>query len=121
MTFLLLVGVIVGAVLLAGRFGFPEKPIPMPPEPDPEGLMPGAEPYRFEGDSGIGFLICHGFRGTPYNTRPLGEFIHGLGHTAIGVLLPGHGTTVHDMNRTRYEHWRDYLEQKYLEERSWRR
>lgn len=119
MTFLILLAALAGAVLLLGRFGLPEKPLPEPAIPRPGGLMSAdAAPWRFEGDSGIAFLICHGFRGTAYNTRPLGEFIHGLGHTAIGVLLPGHGTSVNDMTQSRYYHWRDFLERRYLEERS---
>lgn len=79
--------------------------------------MPGAEPYRLEGESGIAFLISHGYGGSPFNTKPLGSFLHSLGHTAIGVRLPGHGTTIEDMNESRYEHWRDHLERVYLEER----
>ncbi len=118
MGLLLLLSILIGAVLLLGRFGLPEKPLPLPPEPARESLMTDAEPYRFEGKSGVAFLICHGFRGTAYNTRGLGEFIHSLGHTAIGILLPGHGTTVEEMTKVRYYHWRDFLEKKYLEERS---
>ena len=79
--------------------------------------MAGAEPYRMEGTTGIGFVISHGYGGSPFNTRPLGEFLHGLGHSVIGLRLPGHGTTIQDMNNSRYVHWRDHLERVYLEER----
>ncbi len=70
-----------------------------------------------EGRTGIGFVICHGYGGSPFNTRPLGDFLHGLGHSVIGVRLPGHGTSIEDMNNSRYIHWREHLERIYLEER----
>ena len=113
-----LILVLILGIFLLGHLGLPEKPLPPPPEPPPGRIMKGAEPWRFEGDSGVAFLISHGFEGTAFNTRPLGEFIHSLGHTAIGVLLPGHGTNLEDFSQSRYYHWRDYLERVYLEERS---
>jgi carboxylesterase len=103
---------------LLGHFGLPQKRLPLPPPPDPLQIMAGAEPWRFEGDSGVAFLICHGFRGSPFNVKPLGEFLHSLGHTAIGVLLPGHGTRIEDMAQTRFYHWVEFLERQYLQERS---
>ncbi len=90
----------------------------MPKTPSPERLMPEAEPWRLEGDSETAFLICHGYRGSPFNVRPLGEFLHEKGHTAIGILLPGHGSTIHDMSRSRWYHWEEHLRKIYLEERS---
>lgn len=106
-------------ILLAlGHFGLPEKKLPPPPEPTPSQIMPRAEPWRLEGDSGVAFLICHGFRGSPFNVKPLGDFIHSLGHTAIGVLLPGHGTRIEDMAQSRFYHLVDFVEKHYLAERS---
>lgn len=109
---------LVAALLLLGHYGLPEKRLSMPPAPATERLLVGAEPWRFEGDSGIAFLICHGFRGSPLHVKPLGEFLHGLGHTAIGVLLPGHGSTVEELAKARFYHWEEHLERRYLAERS---
>lgn len=90
-----------------------------PPAPPTAGqIMPGAEPYRLEGGSGVAFLICHGFEDSPLTTRPLGEFLHEMGHTAIGILLPGHGTRIEDLTRVRFYHWQDTLEQVFRDERS---
>ncbi|MBE7438540.1 MAG: alpha/beta fold hydrolase [Spirochaetales bacterium] len=105
-------------LLLLGHFGLPEPYLPGPPAPDPDRIMAEAAPYRFEGHSGVCFILCHGFRGSAHNTRSLGEFIHQMGHTAIGVLLPGHGTTIEEMTKVRYYHWYDHLEKVFLEERS---
>jgi carboxylesterase len=39
--------------------------------------------------------------------RPLGEALAARGFPVRGVLLPGHGTTVEDLGRTRWTDWRD--------------
>ncbi|HMW61053.1 MAG TPA: alpha/beta fold hydrolase [Leptospiraceae bacterium] len=109
---------LVASIFILGHFGLPEPARPMPEPIDPRQIMPGAEPYRFEGTSGVAFLICHGFEDSPLTTRPLGEFLHGLGHTSIGILLPGHGTKIEDLTRVRFYHWQDYLETLFREERS---
>lgn len=116
MAFFLLLLFIAGIFVL-GHYGLPEKRFPAPSPPEPGRIMEGAAPYRLEGTSGIAFVICHGFGDSAFNTRPLGDFLHDMGHTAIGVLLPGHGTQIEDLMRTRYAHWYDHLEKVYLEER----
>ncbi len=109
---------ILAVLFILGHYGLPEPVLPQPEPVKPSDIMPGAEPYRLEGDSGVAFLICHGFEDSPLTTRPLGEFLHSLGHTAIGVLLPGHGTKIEDLTRVRFYHWQDYLEMVFREERS---
>lgn len=108
---------LIAAALLIGHFGIPEQEPPFPSKRDPTKIMPGAEPYFLQGQSDTAFLICHGFGDSAFNTRPLGEFFHSLGHTAIGLLLPGHGTDVKDMAETRYNHYLAYLRHVYLKER----
>ena len=105
-------------LLVINYYGLPEEPLPMPEPPSPERLMENAQPWRYEGTSGVAFLICHGYGGSPFNTKPLGKFLHSLGHSAIGILLPGHGTDIKDMQKTRFYHWEEYLERRYLKERS---
>jgi carboxylesterase len=48
----------------------------------------------------------HGFGATPDEMRPLGEAIAAAGHAAYGVLLPGHGTTLHDFATHDRAAWR---------------
>ena len=38
-------------------------------------------------------LLIHGFTGTPWDVRPLGEALARAGHAVRAVRLPGHGTT----------------------------
>lgn len=75
-------------------------------------LIPGAEAWSADGDERghVGVVVTHGFTSNPNATRPLGERLHREGYTVEVPLLPGHGTTVRDMGRTRYLDWRDHLE-----------
>lgn len=41
-------------------------------------------------------MLVHGFGATADEMRPLGEALADAGHPVVGVLLPGHGTTVRD-------------------------
>jgi carboxylesterase len=50
-------------------------------------------------------LLCHGFTGCPHSVRGWGERLAAAGFTVRAPLLPGHGTTWKDMNRTRWTDW----------------
>ena len=65
----------------------------------------GAEAYRLEGNNGKAVLLIHGYTGAPGELRPLGEYLHSLGYTILGVRLPGHGTCVEDLENTTAEDW----------------
>lgn len=89
-----------------GHYGFSEKILPLPPYPPNEkDIIENAHPFFLEGKSDVAFLIIHGFTGTPYNVKPIGEYFHNKGHTCLGILLPGHGTKVEDLVPTRFYHY----------------
>ncbi|MBC7225567.1 MAG: alpha/beta fold hydrolase, partial [Anaerolineae bacterium] len=68
-------------------------------------VMPGAEPFYFEGNE-VGCLVSHGFTGTTQSVRFLGEYLAKEGgFTVIGPRLTGHGTTPDDMARATAEDW----------------
>jgi carboxylesterase len=67
-------------------------------------ILTGAEPFSHDG-SDVGVLLCHGFTGTPQSLRPWGEYLAERGYTVRVPLLPGHGTTWQQMNRTRWADW----------------
>jgi carboxylesterase len=48
--------------------------------------------FHFAGGP-VGCLLIHGFSGTPYEMRPLGERLRDAGHTVRGIRLPGHATS----------------------------
>jgi carboxylesterase len=67
-------------------------------------ILTGAEPFSHDG-SEVGVLLCHGFTGTPQSMRPWGQSLAARGYTVRIPLLPGHGTTWQEMNRTRWKDW----------------
>jgi carboxylesterase len=63
-----------------------------------------AEPFDLDGDD-RGVVCVHGFTGTPFEMRYLGERLHRAGFTVRGLQLPGHGTSVDDLDRTTWYDW----------------
>jgi carboxylesterase len=57
-----------------------------------------------------GVLLTHGFTGSPPEMRLVGDYLHERGFTVSGPLLPGHGTTVEDMNRRSWREWAQHIE-----------
>jgi carboxylesterase len=72
------------------------------------------EPFAFDGGP-IGVVLSHGFTGTPASVRPWAEHLAAAGFTVRLPLLPGHGTTWQDTNRTRWPQWYGAVEQAYEE------
>ena len=68
-------------------------------------LLPGAEPFRFDGSGDAGVLLVHGFTGSPAEMRPLAEHLAARGIASIGVLLRGHGTHPDDLLGCSYHDW----------------
>ncbi len=50
-------------------------------------------------------LLVHGFTATPWEMRPLAEFLADAGIASLAIRLPGHGTTPEDLNGRRWEEW----------------
>lgn len=55
-------------------------------------------------------VLVHGFTGTPYEVGYLGERLASAGYTVRAPRLPGHGTTVDDLDATRWEDWAEAVE-----------
>lgn len=67
-------------------------------------VLPGAEPFHHDGGR-VGVVLCHGFTGSPQGLRDWARALADAGHTVRLPLLPGHGTSWHDLNRTRWTDW----------------
>jgi carboxylesterase len=67
-------------------------------------LLRGAGSYYFEG-SPIGCVLIHGMGSTPFQVRSLGEYLAWQGLTILGIRLPGHGTTLDELERTTPDQW----------------
>lgn len=67
-------------------------------------VIPGAEAFSADGGR-TGVLLSHGFTGSPASMVPWARHLAARGHTVRVPLLPGHGTTWQEMNRTRWHDW----------------
>jgi carboxylesterase len=63
-----------------------------------------AREFDFAGDD-RGVLCIHGFTGTPYEVRFLGESLAARGMSVRGIALPGHATRVQDLEPVGMSEW----------------
>jgi carboxylesterase len=75
---------------------------------------PDFEPFSADGGA-IGVVLSHGFTGTPASIRPWAQHLAAAGYTVRLPLLPGHGTTWQDTNKTRWPDWYAAIEKAYEE------
>ncbi len=68
--------------------------------------LPKSSPsaFRLEGNRGS-VLLLHGFTGTPYELRIVGDALHQAGFTCWAPLLPGHAETPGHINQISAEIW----------------
>jgi carboxylesterase len=66
-------------------------------------------PFLLEGGP-IGVLLFHGFTSSPPEMRLVGDYLNQRGLTVSGPLMPGHGTTVEEMNRCQWADWTGHAE-----------
>ena len=64
-------------------------------------------------DDSVGVVCVHGFTGTPYEMRFLGERLAEAGFHVRGLRLPGHGTTTHELDATTWQDWAGAVEAEF--------
>ena len=75
--------------------------------------VPDAQPWSSSGKGRrgrTGVVVVHGFAGSPRSTRPFGQRLAAAGYSVDVPLLPGHGTDIGDLARTRYRDWAEHLQ-----------
>jgi carboxylesterase len=77
-------------------------------------LLPDAEPFSADGGP-IGVVVSHGFTGNPSSMRPWADHLAAAGYTVRLPLLPGHGGTWQETNRSRWPQWYATIESAFLE------
>ena len=77
-------------------------------------LLPGADPFSSDGGP-AGVLVLHGLTGTPQSVRGWAEALASAGFTVRLPLLPGHGTSVDDLERTGWADWVTAAKAEYRE------
>lgn len=65
--------------------------------------------------AGPAVLALHGFGATPQEVQLVVEIARELGLRALAPLLPGHGSSVHDLARTRFRDWHGAAERALAE------
>lgn len=68
--------------------------------------------FTYEGNE-IGILLIHGFTATTTEVRLLADNLSKQGYTIHAPLLPGHGTTPDELNKTTYQNWVQTVEGAY--------
>jgi carboxylesterase len=77
-------------------------------------VLPGAEPFAADGGS-VGVVVSHGFTATPRSVLPWAQHLAAAGYTVRLPLLPGHGTTWQDANRSTWRQWYVAIREAYDE------
>lgn len=67
-------------------------------------------PFDFVGGGEVGVVCVHGFTGTPYEVRYLGQQLASAGFQVHGLRLPGHGTELAALDATTWQDWADAVE-----------
>src|SRR5689334_23628869 len=66
-------------------------------------------PFRLDPPGGFppraAVLLLHGFTGSPWEVRPLGDSLAARGYHVYAPLLPGHGTTPEAMLYVTHLDW----------------
>lgn len=76
--------------------------------------VPDTEPFVFDAGP-VGVVVSHGFTGTPASMRPWAEHLAEAGLSVRLPLLPGHGQTWRETNRSTWPQWYATVESAYLE------
>ena len=71
--------------------------------------------YAYNSDSKKGVYIIHGFTNSTYETKEFAQYMGKKGFYAVADNLPGHGTSVEECNRCKYQNWIDFVEQRVAE------
>lgn len=90
-------------------------PAPLPPYFQNPHLDPS--PRHLPGNE-IGVLLIHGYTATPAEVSLLGDYLHDSGYTVSCPLLPGHATTIEQLNQVKWQDWADHLETQYQQLKS---
>ena len=72
------------------------------------------EPFAADGGR-IGVVLSHGFTGTPASLRPWAQHLADAGYSVRLPLLPGHGASWRETNRSRWPQWYETVEASYRE------
>lgn len=69
-------------------------------------IKPGAKAFFLPGNDKIALLFIHGFTASPSELYPTAQILHNSYNCTVdALLLPGHGTSPEEMNKTVWQDW----------------
>ena len=69
-------------------------------------IHPQAQPFYLQGNNDTVLLFIHGITASPSEVYPTARLVHEKAQCSVkGILLPGHGTTLADLSKTRWTDW----------------
>lgn len=71
----------------------------------PQSALLARQPFEFNPGSKTGLLCVHGFTGSPFEVRPLGEHFARKGWRVRGIVLPRHGGLPDALKGARWQEW----------------
>jgi len=77
----------------------------VPPGVDDRLPLDGNQAFEIDRGNDKGILLIHGMTATPWEVRPLGEFIASRNITVVAPLIAGHGTSAAELNKVSWEDW----------------
>lgn len=82
---------------------------------NPERYLQGGEPFTLDAGGGAGVLALHGFTGSPFEVRALGDVLHRHGFSVFAPALAGHATVVDKLERTTADDYLEAVERAYAD------
>ena len=80
---------------------------------------PSLDPSAFKLAGGqVGVLLIHGFTGSATEMRLVGEYLNQHEITVSAPCLPGHGTTLADLNQRQWSDWTNHISEEAADLRS---
>jgi carboxylesterase len=81
---------------------------------EPPAGTPEEQPFAHDGGR-CGVVLSHGFTGTPASMRPWADHLVKAGYSVRLPLLPGHGGTWQETNKSNWQQWYGAIEQAFDE------
>tara|TARA_B110000116_G_scaffold263603_1_gene270301 strand:+ start:1046 stop:1801 length:756 start_codon:yes stop_codon:yes gene_type:complete len=69
--------------------------------------------YEYNPNGKIGIYLIHGFSSTTYEMNILANHLKENSYHVVSNNLPGHGTTVEECNKYKYNDWLNYSKQEF--------
>ena len=78
-------------------------------------IKPGNDAFILDNSPEVGVLLTHGFEASPHELIELAQYLADRNITVYVVKLKGHGTDVQELDKVKWQEWREDYEKGYNE------